>query len=139
MVGFDFYELVHKKDVSMVKTQLYTTSSDMKEEKLDVKKSSMLKEEIDGSDNICPGAKRSFLCRMKKGAMADDVKNIGTKISSRKTKTNVLLDEKDLILSEIFFFFVSFCLLLFLLIIYMVCCSIFGKHETPFLFNATSN
>ena len=103
MVGFDFYELVHKKDVSMVKTQLYTTSSDVKEEKLDVKKSSMLKEEINSSDNICPGAKRSFLCRMKKGATADDVKNIGTKTSSRKTKTNALLDEKDPILSQIFF------------------------------------
>ena len=114
MVGFDFYELVHNKDVSMVKSQLYTTSSDIKEEKLNVKKSSMLKEEIDNSDNICPGAKRSFLCRVKTGATADDVKNIATKTSSRKTKPNVFLDEKDPVLSEIKFFFpfnvLAFCL-----------------------------
>lgn len=110
MVGFDFYELVHSKDLSMVKSQLYTTSSDIKEETLDVKKSSMLKEEIDSSDNICPGAKRSFVCRMKIGATADDVKNIGTKTSSRKTKTNLCLDEKDPVLSEnnLFFRFIVF-------------------------------
>lgn len=104
MVGFDFYELVHSKDVSMMKTQLSITASDSKEEKSDPKKSSILKEGLENCVNLCPGAKRSFLCRMKKGAKLEDLKNLGTKPSIRKTKANVLVDETDPVLSKILLF-----------------------------------
>ena len=101
MVGFDFYELVHNKDVSMVKAQLSTTASDIKEDKFDVKKPSALKEVIENSGSLCPGAKRSFLCRMKMGTKMENVKNVATNTSIRKTKANVFVDDKNPILSKI--------------------------------------
>ncbi|CAB4023334.1 Scavenger receptor cysteine-rich type 1 M130 [Paramuricea clavata] len=99
MVGFDFYEFVHRKDLTMVKTQLATTASESNEEKTDSKNSFILEEGIENSGNLCPGAKRSFLCRMKKGAKADDIMSMGTKTSITKTKGNVMVDETDPILS----------------------------------------
>ncbi len=101
MVGFDFYELVHSKDVSMVKTQLSITASDSKEETTDSRKSSTLKGGIENSEYLCPGAKRSFLCRMKKGAKPEDIMNMGVKTSIRKTKANIMVDEQDPVLSKI--------------------------------------
>ena len=98
MVGLDFYEFVHRKDITMVKTQLSTTASVCKEEKTVSKNSSILKEGIQNSGNLCPGAKRSFLCRMKKGAI------MGTKTSITKTKGNVMVDETDPVLSKINWF-----------------------------------
>ncbi|CAB4020671.1 Aryl hydrocarbon receptor nuclear translocator 1 [Paramuricea clavata] len=98
MVGFDFYEFVHRKDITMVKNQLSTTASESKEEKTIPKNSSILKEGIEISGNLCPGAKRSFLCRMKKGAKADDIMSMGTKTSITKTKGNVMVDETDPVL-----------------------------------------
>ena len=95
MIGFDFYELVHGKDVAMVKTQLSTTASESKEEKTDLKKPDVFKENIGNAEGISPGAKRSFLCRMKKGAKAEDIKNMATKASTRKTKSNVFIDDND--------------------------------------------
>ena len=100
MVGFGFYDLVHSKDVSMVKAQLDTTVSDTKEGKTDSKKYPVSNEIIENSGCLCPGAKRSFLCHMKKGAEAEDKMSMGTKTSIRKTKTNVSLDEKENVLSK---------------------------------------
>ena len=105
MMGFDFFELVHSKDVPMVKTQLSTTASDSKEEKNESKMSSSLKDGMENSENLCPGAKRSFLCRMKKGVKAEDMENMGTKATIRKTKANVLVDEKYPVLSKFLSFF----------------------------------
>ncbi|CAB4013007.1 reverse transcriptase [Paramuricea clavata] len=101
MVGFDFYEFVHRKDITMVKTQLATTASESKEEETDSKNSFILEEGIENSGNLCPGAKRSFLCRMKKGAKADVVISLGTNTSIAKTKGTVMVDETDPVLSKI--------------------------------------
>ncbi|XP_028410576.1 protein cycle-like isoform X2 [Dendronephthya gigantea] len=95
MIGFDFYELVHSKDVAMVKTQLSTTASEGKDEKSYIKKPDVVEESIGNAENLCPGAKRSFLCRMKKVTNAEDIKNMGTKSTTRKTKANVFVDDND--------------------------------------------
>jgi hypothetical protein len=100
MVGFNFYELVHSKDVSMVKTQLFTTVSDSKEEKSDPQKVPLLNELIENSGDLCPGAKRSFLCHMKKGGKPEDKIGMGTKTSLRKSKPDVLLNEGESVLSK---------------------------------------
>jgi hypothetical protein len=103
MVGFDFCEFVHRKDITMVKTQLSTTVSE-EEEKTVSKNSFILKEVIENSGNLCPGAKRSFICRMKKAAKADGIMRMGTKTSITKTKGNVMADETDHVISKIHWF-----------------------------------
>ena len=101
MIGSDFYELVHSRDVAMVKTQLSTTASESREEITDIQKPDVFKISIGNAETLCPGAKRSFLCRMKKGAKAEDIKNITTKANNRKTQANVFVDDNDPVLSKI--------------------------------------
>ena len=103
MVGLDFCEFVHRKDITMVKTQLSTTVSE-EEEKTVSKNSFILKEVIENSGNLCPGAKRSFICRMKKAAKEHGTMSMGTKTSTTKTKGNVMVDETDPVLSKIHLF-----------------------------------
>lgn len=93
---------MHSKDIAMVKTQLSITASDSKEEKSVCEKSSILKEGMEKSDNLCPGAKRSFLCRMKKAAKAENLLTTGAKTSIKRTKANVMVDDRDTVLSKIF-------------------------------------
>ena len=88
----------------MVKTQLSTTASESKEGKTVSKYSSILKEGIENSGNLYPGAKRSFICRMKKASKADGIMSMGTKTSITKTKGNVMVDETDHVLSKIHWF-----------------------------------
>ncbi|XP_028410585.1 protein cycle-like [Dendronephthya gigantea] len=98
MVGLDFYELVHDEDVAMVRTHISTAVSESKDRETEVKKSDVFEESIRNAANLCPGAKRSFLCRMKKVANAEDIKNMGTKTTIWRTKKYVFVDDNDPIL-----------------------------------------
>ena len=109
MVRSNLYELVHSKDVAMIKNQLSLTATNGKKgEVVDVNVAPVVKENVEKSGKLCPGAKRSFLCRMKRGAKLENfekphtIESSETSSNARKTKGNVPVDEKNHILSELF-------------------------------------
>ena len=97
-----FYDFVHSDDVVNIKKQLSTIANNDANVKTDIKQIK--------SDRLCPGAKRSFLCRMKKGAIRQI--SADKQFSSvRGTKDGVLLDESSHVLGRFIIKFFN-CLIL---------------------------
>ena len=68
MVQKNLYDMVHPKDIPMIKKQLTAIVSNTKKgEAADINSTPDLKETVENSGILCPGAKRSFLCRMNSG------------------------------------------------------------------------
>ena len=65
MVWKNLYDMIHPNSIPMIKKQLTAIVSNMKkDEAADINNTSDLKETVENSGILCPGAKHSFLCRM---------------------------------------------------------------------------